>query len=127
MKNITDSIQNISQQVNSTARLWFDTSRENIEQTLALSAKAFDVRNPEQGRKFVEEALAVGKDNIERVVLAGQKTFTQASELAREETENAQKRVGQMGEGMSLPSMEAMFDPKTYGFGAKTGQGKAKR
>lgn len=127
MKNITDSIQNISQQVNSTARLWFDTSRENIEQTLALSAKAFDVRNPEQGRKFVEEALAVGKDNIERVVLAGQKTFTQASELAREETENARKRVGQMGEGMSLPSMEAMFDPKTYGFGAKTGQGKAKR
>lgn len=119
MKTITNSIQSISEQANATAKLWFDTSRENIEQTLGWAEKALEVRSPEDVRKFAENSMTVGRKNIERVVQAGQASLSQASELTKTELENARKRTAELGNGMSIPSMESLFDPKTYGFDIK--------
>lgn len=119
MMSIPPSIQPIADQAQASAKLWLDTTRENLLAGFDLTEKALSVRSLDDARELSQSSFAVARDSLERVVGATQKTVADTSKLAKSQAELAREQAQTFAQGLPLPGFDSLFDPKTYGLDTK--------
>lgn len=115
MNTFNEQFQPLADLASASAKLWLDTARENFTAGFDLAEKALAVRDFDGARKLAQASAVTTRDSLERVVSANQQTFADVSALAKTQAELIREQTQSFGKGFSLPNVESMFDPKTYG------------
>lgn len=118
MNTLNEQFQPLADLTCASAKLWLNTTRENLTAGFDLAEKALAVRDFDGARELAQASAAATRDSLDRVVSATQQTFADVSALAKTQAELIREQTRSFGKVFSLPSMESLFDPKTYGLDA---------